>query len=214
VLLITKSVPFHCNRSPFVVGAVTTSKTSTLTTSWARYTYTLSLASISGKTVGTSSFLYIAIELGAGQASGTVALDTWGWQVEEGSTATAFQTATGTIQGELAACQRYYYHYLSGATDLFIGIGALTSSSIVATGVNFPVSMRTTPTLVASSGTNYYVSESSSNAADYFNSFTITRAHPNCAGIYNNTQIASTAGQSAFLYTTNASASIAFSSEL
>jgi hypothetical protein len=195
-------------------GAVTTSTTRTLTTSWARYTYTLSLASISGKTVGTSSFLYIAIELGAGQASGTVALDTWGWQVEEGSTATAFQTATGTIQGELAACQRYYYHYLSGATDLFIGIGALTSSSIVATGVNFPVSMRTTPTLVASSGTNYYVSESSSNAADYFNSFTITRAHPNCAGIYNNTQIASTAGQSAFLYTTNASASIAFSSEL
>jgi hypothetical protein len=89
-------------------GAVTTSTTRTLTTSWARYTYTLSLASISGKTVGTGSFLYIAIELGAGQASGTVTLDTWGWQVEQGSTATAFQTATGTIQGELALCQRYY----------------------------------------------------------------------------------------------------------
>ena len=26
MLLITKSVPFHCNTSPFVVGAVTTSK--------------------------------------------------------------------------------------------------------------------------------------------------------------------------------------------
>ena len=44
---------------------------------------------------------------------------TWystGVQVEIGNVATAFQTATGTIQGELAACQRYYQSY--GANDL------------------------------------------------------------------------------------------------
>ena len=137
-------------------GAVTTSTTRTLTTSWARYTYTLSLASISGKTIGTGSFLYIAIELGAGQASGTVTLDTWGWQVEQGSTATAFQTATGTIQGELAACQRYFNSMdCSLNANAFLGTGVFTSTTNLRALVPLAVTLRGNPSVSFSAGNTF-----------------------------------------------------------
>jgi hypothetical protein len=42
-----------------------------------------------------------------------MSIDFWGLQLEAGSVATAFQTATGTIQGELDAAQRYYYRISS-----------------------------------------------------------------------------------------------------
>jgi hypothetical protein len=66
--------------------------TSTITTSWQRFTQTFSVPSISGKTV------------------------VWGVQLEAGSVATAFQTATGTLAGELAACQRFYEKSYAQAT--------------------------------------------------------------------------------------------------
>jgi len=200
----------------FGSGGSTTVRTTvvsgqTITTSWVRYSHTFTLPSVSGKTIGTSSFVNLSFKL---PLNTTFTFDTWGWQLESGSTASAFQTATGTLQGELAACQRYYYNYLSGASNLIIGVGALTNANAVATVVTFPVTMRITPSLVAASGTNYYLSESSGNVSDVFNSFTITRAQTSSAGIFNNSEIASTGGQSAFIYTNSASASIAFSSEL
>ena len=101
--------------SPFVIqnfgsggsGDVSTAlSTATITTTWTRFSHTIAIPSISGKTVGTSSNLNI-LPLRFETAS-TANVDIWGVQLEAGSTATAFQTATGTIQGELAACQRYY----------------------------------------------------------------------------------------------------------
>lgn len=89
----------------------------TLTTSWARYSVTITVPSVSGKTIGTSSYIELNLWTVSGSTyatrSGSIGnqaatVDIWGVQVEAGSTATAFQTATGTIQGELAACQRYY----------------------------------------------------------------------------------------------------------
>ena len=77
-----------------------------ITTSWTRYTITTALPSLTGKTIGTNSFISYTFLDASLNATKTV--DTWGWQVEAGSAATAFQTATGTLQGELTACQRYY----------------------------------------------------------------------------------------------------------
>jgi hypothetical protein len=77
----------------------------TVTTSWARYSFTTTLGSLSGKTIGAGSYLRFFI---GAPLNSTFTIDTWGWQVEAGSVATAFQTATGTIQGELAACNRYF----------------------------------------------------------------------------------------------------------
>ena len=69
-------------------------------------------------------------------------------QVEDGSVATSFQTATGTIQGELAACQRYYYRSTGGSAYQFFGGGIASATTAVNILFNHPVTMRTTPTSV------------------------------------------------------------------
>ena len=192
-------------------GAVTTSTTKTLTTSWARYTYTLSLASISGKTIGTGSYLYIAIELGAGQASGTVALDTWGWQVEQGSTATAFQTATGTIQGELAACQRYYLQNATGIQDIMNG--AATSNVQGRYSFCFPTQMRIAPTSLVTQNLSNSLNRTGGVATG--GTFSIGSATPLTLEIlYVHGSAAWTAGDTLLLYGNNANSYYGWSAEL
>jgi len=182
-----------------------------LTTSWTRFTKTISVPSISGKTIGTSGYLEFTFYQGSG-ATNSSTIDTWGWQVEAGSTVTAFQTATGTLQGELSACQRYYYLHASG-TALSIGNAGYYSATQVNGILSFPVTMRTAPTLAATSGTSYYVADRN-GGDDPFNSLTIYRPTTTAAMIYNNTEATGTAGHAALLYTNNASASVAFSAEL
>ena len=125
----------------------------TLTTSWVRYTRTVTLASISGKTIGAGSRLGIFI----GAASNLVqTIDIWGVQLEAGSVATAFQTATGTIQGELAACQRYYVRQSASTPGAYavLAFGAGVESSTQAIGYTYlPVELRTYPTAIEYGGT-------------------------------------------------------------
>jgi len=124
-------------------AVATTMTPPALTTSWARYSFTVAIPSISGKTVGTSSFLDLVWAFATGMGNCTV--DIWGVQVEAGSTATPFQTATGTIQGELSACQRYYYRNTTTEADAQFATGIATSTSQVDFMVAFPVSMRVKP---------------------------------------------------------------------
>ncbi len=87
-------------------ATVTTSLTSqSVTTSWVRYSVSVAVPSISGKTVGTSSYLQLTMGF---PVNVTETIDIWGVQVEAGSIATPFTTASGSIGGELALCQRYY----------------------------------------------------------------------------------------------------------
>ena len=121
-----------------------------ITTSWARYSATFAVPSVSGKTIGTSSYLKLFLEL---NASSTYTTEIWGAQLEAGSVATAFQTATGTIQGELAACQRYYY--LTSSADgsyTQYGMGQAYSTTAAKFSVPFPVTMRIAPTSVVATG--------------------------------------------------------------
>ena len=90
--------------------------------------------------------------------------------------------------------------------------GTYYSSSQIRGVVQFPVSMRTAPTLYSSSGTNYYSMEYVSG--DSFNSFTIYRSQQNAAIIYNASEVSGTAGFAGTIGTDNASAYVGFSSEL
>ena len=142
------------------VNQTVTLSTTTISASWTRLTGTLTMASLAGKTIGASSYLDIVLTW----AGGIGTIDTWGWQLEAGSTATGFQTATGTLQGELAAAMRYFQKsYPQGtapATNSIIGgiASAPASSNITASGyvgnVRYPVVMRTSPTVTIYSYTS------------------------------------------------------------
>ena len=123
-----------------------TGSTVTLTTSWVRYSHTIAMPSIAGKTIGTGSSTNLSIVLPLNSVS---TIDIWGVQVEAGSVATAFQTATGTIQGELAACQRYYWRQTAAAAySSFGGVAPAPSTTNTTPILTPPVTMRVTPTSV------------------------------------------------------------------
>ena len=126
-----------------------------LTANWTRYSYTFTLASITGKTLGTNNNDYIAVNIGqlANASTQSWTLDLWGVQLEEGVTASPFQTATGTKQGELAACQRYYYRATVNAIGNRFAIGMNSNTTDSVPLINFPVTMRTNPTALEQTGT-------------------------------------------------------------
>jgi hypothetical protein len=125
-----------------------------LTANWTRYSFTFNVPSIAGKTIGTSGGDKLDVMIGQISSTSTDSwtLDLWGVQFEAGSTATAFQTATGNPASELAACQRYYYEVGGDTAYDFFGMGFAWSSTYIECFVNHPVKMRVTPTL-SSAGT-------------------------------------------------------------
>jgi hypothetical protein len=116
----------------------------TYTTTWARYTYTA--------TLGTNiTQLGMGIELTpSGTAGAADWIETTGWQLEVASVATPFKTFSTTLQGELAACQRYYQRTVAGtsyggvASYAWAGPGTSTSYA----SISLPVTMRVKPTSI------------------------------------------------------------------
>lgn len=92
---------FGTGGSAFVDSAT---QNHSLTTSWQRFTHTVTIPSISGKTIGSNdSSLQLKFVFPSGV---TQTIDLWDVQVEAGSIATPFeQRPFGT---ELTLCQRYY----------------------------------------------------------------------------------------------------------
>jgi hypothetical protein len=73
-------------------------------------------------------------------------------QLELGSTATTFSRAGGTIQGELAACQRYYYRIATTTNNIMVGAGQAYLTTEGQAVLSLPVFMRTAPSVTASGG--------------------------------------------------------------
>lgn len=128
-------------------GSVSINPTFSLSTSWARYSYTFNVPSILGKTIGTNSYVQFSFYGNGSFNSNTI--DTWGWQVEAGNKMTNFTTASGTIGGELALCQRYYWRFTGGNGNFAAyGTGITGSTTQSDVFVHFPTPMRIKPTVV------------------------------------------------------------------
>ena len=192
--------------SGYTGQALPINSSATLTTTWQRFSATATLSS-------SATELGVLFEFTpVGTAGANDFFEVTGIQLEAGSTATAFQTATGTLQGELAACQRYYYTHALG-NSLAIGLGTMEQASLLVVNVQFPVNMRIGPTLVSVSGTNFYGFERNF-AIDSFNSFTILNSGTTNVFIYNNTEVSGTVGNSGRVTTQDATSLVAFNAEL
>jgi hypothetical protein len=122
--------------------ATSLNSTASVTTSWQRFSYTVNLAST------VTEFEPQIVTQHSGTAGATDYIDVTGVQIELGSTATTFSRAGGTIQGELAACQRYYTRWTSADAYSNFGTGmAYSTTAAQATCFN-PVQMRVEPTSV------------------------------------------------------------------
>jgi hypothetical protein len=191
-------------------SVILTEQTVSVTTSWARYSAVFAIPSVSGKTIGTSSFLEIQPYWLTASA---LSVDIWGVQVEAGSTATAFQTATGTIQGELAACQRYYWRNTTGSAYGVVGTAFVATSTTINALFTFPVQMRVTPTAIEQ-GNLEYIDYSFGSGALSSPSFSPTESTPLTARC-NFTVSGATAGRGAFIRASNNTAAfVGFTSEL
>jgi hypothetical protein len=198
---------------------LTATSSQSITTSWQRFTQTVTLASIAGKTINSGNMLkvYFVKNMGSsyptfGSSNYTGTLSIWGVQLEAGSAATAFQTATGTIQGELAACMRYFYVIATGDQQSILN-GFYSSTTDCRGNLRYPVQMRVAPTLSSAVGTDYFAFESGAGV-DGLNRLDGARVSATSLLIYNNTNASGTLGLSGELRTNNASAFFTASAEL
>jgi hypothetical protein len=128
-----------------------TGQTASLTTSWSRFTLTFVVASVSGKTIGSSSYLDLVFNIPV--LFGNNSFDIWGVQLEAGPVATPFRRNANSLQGELAACQRYYWRTSTlSSAEVAVATGISASSTVARIFVQHPVTMRVAPTSIDFSG--------------------------------------------------------------
>jgi hypothetical protein len=127
-------------------GSVATNTTFTLTTTWQRFSVTIAIASTATE-IG-----YFFDQSPTGTAGANDYYEMTGMQIDIGSVALPFRTYAGTIQGELAACQRYYQKLGafngSGGGTQGIGTGYVASSTAAFAWIPYVVTMRTNPSSV------------------------------------------------------------------
>jgi hypothetical protein len=161
---------------------------------------------------GTANSLRINIAYNGGTASGSV-YDFSQVMLQVGSVVTAYQRQNVTLQGELAACQRYYYAHSVG-NNVNVGLSNYTLASELHTAVQFPVTMRTAPSLDQVTGTNYYAAFTA-GVSDTFDALIISRASATSTQLYQTgATVSGTAGTAGILYTNNAATRLAFTAEL
>jgi hypothetical protein len=188
-------------------GAATVATSSaTLTTTWQRFTATGTVSA------SATEIALIFNYTPTGTAGAADYFEVTGVQLELGTTATTFSRAGGTIQGELAACQRYYFRQTGvAAGSAFAPLGIADSTTTANPAVFAPVYMRAQPSAIDfsllrfSDGYTGVVNITSLAAANYTtNAFVITATV--ASGL--------TLGRAYILQAQGASSYIGFSAEL
>jgi hypothetical protein len=126
-------------------GADILSDLSTIPTSWTRYSSTFTVPS--GAINGLRAGIFLRSITGI-TTSGQEIVRIAGIKLEIGNTATPFSRAKEDIQGELAACQRYYWRFGGENVYQFFGNGLAPTSAGVYYFINNPVTMRVGPTSI------------------------------------------------------------------
>ena len=204
---------------------------------WTKYTIT-----IPGPTSGTwltTNGLGIDVGFNLGSASARLAtVNTWansiargptgasslttvvnstffltGVQLEVGDVATDFEHRS--YSDELARCQRYYYKHIAG-NNLVVCLGFSSATNQVSGYIQFPTTMRATPSIDHTNGDNYYRLGAGNLGGDKYvdGAWALQGATDQSTRIYATPQSTLTAGEPGLVDTTNASASMAFSAEL
>ena len=139
-----------------------------------------------------------------------------GCQVEIGSFATDFEHRS--FGQELALCQRYFYMHASGAEASSnnrapIATGAMFNSPNWNGVVNFPVKMRTSPSLYKVQGTGYFIIYGD-GGNDEANSASLDSSSPQAGTVNLSGGLAQTSGTSHWGLTNNSAARLGFDAEL
>lgn len=180
----------------------TTSSAITLTTSWQRFVVSFNVPSISGKTIGTNSFLDVR-PLNGGSTVNGINIDIWGVQFEQNVMPTPFEQRP--IGVELSLCHRYYQRMVDPA-----GAGVSSGGGTVArTLLPLYTKMRVAPTSTISGTLNFWNGGSAATCTSIqtvFNSVSQGQIDFACS--------VGSLGQAIMLYTTGGSQYLDFSAEL
>jgi hypothetical protein len=137
-------------------------------------------------------------------------------KLELGSVATAFEYAGGTFEGELAACQRYYFRHKAEASGTNFAPGFADNAGGTLAIYSFPVTMRIRPTALETSGTLAdYAVRYSSGASATATAIATGGNNLSTAGVTINTAAVLTPGQGvAIRYATGSNGFFGWSAEL
>jgi hypothetical protein len=130
-------------------------QTKTMTTTWTRYSHTFTIPSVAGKTINGGNNLRLEIKV---DPNTSLTFDLAAVQLEVGTVATPFKRHAPSLQGELAACQRYYVKF---AANIW-AVGTANASNQLSGAINLPVPLRDYTTsvqysgVIAHDGSNYY----------------------------------------------------------
>ena len=192
--------------STYTGASYIVSSTATLTTTWQRFTFTASVAGTATELAAYQEYTPV------GTAGAADYFEITGVQLELGSVATTFSRAGGTIQGELAACQRYYWRATSATAGSRLGNFAGSGTTSPGGIIQNPVLLRTAATsleyadigLTTGGGATYTVTAATLSGA----------THPFSTQITLTTTASTTAEAAAWIRFTNATGYVGVSAEL
>ena len=196
----------------FITGSYTGSTNiynataATLTTTWTRFSVSFTV----GTTATQLGFYFNYLPVGTAGANDYFEIT--GVQLELGSTATTFSRTGGTIQGELAACQRYYYRSIpTNGYSPFCYANAKSSTEAIGY-LTFPVPLRIAPSSIDFSGLSFL--NTSQSFFNLSNAVLDTNLNGRFTVAIAGTVSGATAGQTGAFVATSTSAYVGFSAEL